>query len=440
MAAPPAQPQPHAAPSRSGHSRQSYRGAAGAAGFVTDGAVEERHLWRQVQCQGQIPSGRIGHSVCNAGNGILYLWGGVNESCEAERCSRYLEDFYRYDFHRKEWTQVELTGQPPTGRAFHSAVMHRGKVIIFGGCNGRGRFNRISRIDGETGVCEEVQSISGELPATRYCHTAVEYQGRMLVFGGKCGGRNSNRRLADMFSFSFDSKEWSVVEPKGEAPSSRSAHTSVIYGNKMLMFGGRDGEGRCCEDFYEFHLDTTVWRKLDCQQSLLMRARHSAVVHNDSLVIFGGWSGKKKLNDLCIYNLDTGRLKQVHDNDENDTKLPCRRECHCAVVVDNTMMLFGGRFRGVFMNDSYEYPLQPPALKLLLRQQILSGGIPYAEPEIGLPPDLIAYIRDYKVKFLDSPSPHEIAAAGAAAATRDPGPASGGDASGGDGGEDEDSG
>eukprot|EP00756_Hemistasia_phaeocysticola_P006388 Hpha_TRINITY_DN13804_c0_g1::TRINITY_DN13804_c0_g1_i1::g.69708::m.69708 len=367
--------------------------------------TSERQLWRQVKCTGKVPSGRIGHSVCNAGNGILYLWGGVNEGTEPERGSRYLGDFYRYDFKTKEWSEVELTGAPPAGRAFHSAVMYEGKVIIFGGCNGRGRFNRLSRVNGETGFCEEIE-YEGQPPATRYCHTAVEYEGRMLVFGGKCGGRNSNKRLADMFEFNFKDKSWNVVESRGDAPTSRSAHTSVIYGNKMLMFGGRDGEGRCCEDFYEYHLESKVWRKLDqCHQPLLMRARHSAVVHNDSLIIFGGWSGKKKLNDLCMYNLDTNRIRQVHDNDENDTQLPCRRECHSAVVVENTMVLFGGRFRGVFMNDSFEYPLQPPPLKLLLREKILHSGVDFQDPRLGLPPDLISYIGDFKNNFLDSAPP-----------------------------------
>ena len=111
-----------------------------------------------------MPPGRIGHTVTVNDEGIVYLWGGVNENLE--RGSKYLDDFYRYDAKKREWTQVELKEDKPCGRAFHSAVMHNGCMLIFGGCNGRGRFNQIFSINGDTGVCQLVQA-SGEVPSTR---------------------------------------------------------------------------------------------------------------------------------------------------------------------------------------------------------------------------------------------------------------------------------
>lgn len=50
-----------------------------------------------------------------------------------------------------------------------------------------------------------------------------------------------------------------------------------------------------------------------------------AVVHNDRLITFAGWNGKKKLNDMFQYNLDSQTFQTVHDSDENDPRLPCRR-------------------------------------------------------------------------------------------------------------------
>lgn len=361
-----------------------------------------RDRWKEVQCEknGVIPPGRIGHTVTVNDDGIVYLWGGVNENLE--RGSKYLDDFYQYDSRKKEWKQIELKNDKPCGRAFHSAVMHEGCMLIFGGCNGRGRFNQIFSINGNTGMCQLVAA-TGEVPSTRYCHSAVVHKGKMIIFGGKCGGRNSNKRLADMYAFDFATGEWSIIEVRGDVPSSRSAHTAVVYFNKMLMFGGRDADGKCCEDLYEFCFDTSEWRRINhgpCNQ-LFMRARHSVVVHNDKLITFAGWNGKKKLNDMFQYNLDSQTFQTIHDSDENDPRLPCRRECHTSVVVDNTMLLFGGRFRGLFMNDICEFELDAMSLKDFCRAYIVENckDIDYAnQATSGLPDELVGYLDMYKMR------------------------------------------
>eukprot|EP01063_Lacrimia_lanifica_P029269 TRINITY_DN4426_c0_g1_i2.p1 TRINITY_DN4426_c0_g1~~TRINITY_DN4426_c0_g1_i2.p1 ORF type:complete len:458 (+),score=150.74 TRINITY_DN4426_c0_g1_i2:158-1531(+) len=372
---------------------------------------ESKRQWREIKSTGPIPLGRIGHSICDDGAGNLYLWGGVNEGIEG----KYLSDFFRYAFHRKEWTEIPLVAADPdannskgpiTPRAFHSAVCYEGHVVIFGGCNGKGRFHEINTINTAgpgMGECRTTMPDEGEgtvSPPSRYCHTSVVYKTKMLVFGGKNGGRNSNKRLDDMYAYDFVTSTWSEVKAKGTPPSSRSAHTSVVYGKKMLVFGGRDSDGVCCEDFHEFHLEANVWRKLEKNHPLLMRARHSAVVHNDSIIIFGGWDGRKKRNDLCVYNLDNNKITVVHDNEESNAHLPCRRECHTTVVVDNNLYLFGGRFRGLFMNDSFEYPLPPPSLKFLLRQWFVDKDISLPP---CIPPIVSSNIDDYKRRFVDPP-------------------------------------
>eukprot|EP00668_Euglena_longa_P005481 GGOE01006465.1.p2 GENE.GGOE01006465.1~~GGOE01006465.1.p2 ORF type:complete len:378 (-),score=90.22 GGOE01006465.1:929-2029(-) len=346
-----------------------------------------RNRWTQVQCASVVPPGRIGHTVTASDTGIVYLWGGVNETLDEG--SKYLDDFYRYDSAKREWTQVQLTGDKPYGRAFHSAVLHRGLTYIFGGCYGRGRFNEVCSMNGETGECQLVAA-SGDVPSTRYCHTAVVHKGDMVVFGGKCGGRNSNKRLADMYAFGLDTGEWRILEASGDIPSSRSAHSAVVYKDRMLMFGGRNADGKCCEDLYEYCFGAGVWTKVDRSpgNQLFMRARHTVVLHNANLVVFAGWSGKKKLNDLFQFNMQDKTFAILHDTDEEDPRLPCRRECHTAVVVQNRMLLFGGRFRGLFMNDNYEFELDAYSLKDFCLQYIAENMRDTDAAKSGLPGDL----------------------------------------------------
>eukprot|EP00906_Rhabdomonas_costata_P022917 RCo033008 len=384
---------------------QQMHSSAGGVGDTSAALHRDRRSrWKEIHCTGDIPQGRIGHTVTVHGASTMYLWGGVNENMERE--SKYLDDFYRYNFEKKEWREVPLLMDKPQGRAFHSAVMHQGCMVIFGGCNGRGRFNQVYRINGETGVSTQVNPTT-DAPSTRYCHTAVMHDNKMVVFGGKCGGRNSNKRLADMYSFDLETATWTVVDATGDKPCSRSAHICVVYCGKMLMFGGRNADGRCCEDLYEFSFSNNEWRKVEVPamwSNLFVRARHSVVVHNDKLVTFAGWNGKKKLNDLFQYNLDSQTCTLLHDSDENDPTLPCRRECHSAVMVGHSMVLFGGRFRGLFMNDNYEYVLDPISLKEFCRMYIAahSAHIHYNQPRYGLPTSLAQYVRMYETRELSS--------------------------------------
>jgi hypothetical protein len=345
-----------------------------------------------VDCQGDIPCGRIGHTlVTNADETTVYLYGGVHDS--KEQISIYLHDFYRFDFLRKTWTFVEMTGEIQMARAFHSAVCYENSIYIFGGCNGRGRFNKLFSISPD-GVCALVVPPSGtDIPATRYCHSAVVFEEKMYVFAGKCGGRNSNRRLQDLWAFHFQSKCWEACEQLGDIPPSRSAHATFTCGRRMVMFGGRSSEGECCEDLYHYNFDNHMWTRIDTSLGPLFgRARHSVVVHNGKVVIFGGWNGKKKLNDLIYFNVDSETSEVVL---EHDDCCPSRRECHVAVTCKNTMVVFGGRFRGTFMNDTCELDLEPKSLKDCCRDWILQHHLDLEVPQ--LPRRLKDYILKWRV-------------------------------------------
>lgn len=313
--------------------------------------------WTVVDCPPeQSPPGRIGHTFCaNADGTKAYVYGGVNDL--ADSTSNYLDDLWEYDVIEKKWTERELSGEPQHPRAFHTAVWYRDRMYIFGGCNGHGRFNKLFTIKAN-GERQSVPLSAGMLtPSTRYCHSAVVFEGSMYVFGGKCGGRNSNKRLSDLYSCNLDTGVWQVRELAGDHPPPRSAHTALTHERIMMIFGGRNSDGECCEDFYMFHFDTQLWRKITTQQpSLFGRARNSAVVHFGNVFVFGGWNGKKKLNDLFIYNVEGNVFDFFFDVDRS---CPSRRECHVAVMCRNTMVVFGGRFRGNFMTDTAELYLGP---------------------------------------------------------------------------------
>ncbi|ORC88857.1 Kelchcontaining protein [Trypanosoma theileri] len=332
--------------------------------------------WRSVDCVGDIPPGRIGHTLCvNATEDKVFLYGGVNDKNES--ISNYLDDLYAFDVKEKRWTEIKMSGDLQSSRAFHTAVYYEGKTYVFGGCNGRGRFNKLFAIS-EDGRCEQINT-QCQAPSTRYCHSAVLFEGKMYIFAGKCGGRNSNKRLSDLHTYDFAANTWETCPQRGDTPSPRSAHAAFTCGRNMIMFGGRNSLGECCEDMYSYSYDTGVWRRIDLPNggSLFGRARNSVVVHHGRVVVFGGWNGKKKLNDLFTYLVDSNTIETVQDPGD---RCPSRRECHVAVVCKNTMLVFGGRFRGEFMSDTAELDLGPKSLKQICRDWILESGFRESYP------------------------------------------------------------
>lgn len=301
------------------------------------------------------PRGRIGHTFCASEDGHrAFIYGGL--SANDDVAPNYLEDFWEYDVRTKTWKDVELTGSVQSPRAFHTTVWFGGRMYVFGGCNGRGRFNKLFYIE-PSGLCV-VPLLTGSLPTTRYCHSAVIYNEAMYVYGGKCGGRNSNRRLNDLYMLRFISEDrglkWMKCEQHGAIPDARSAHSAVVHRNSMLIFGGRNGSGNCCDDVHAFNFQTCGWRRYNLDASPFGRARNSCVTHDGYAVLFGGWNGRRKLNDLIFFHMDSATVEKT------DQLFPSLRECQVAVMCKDTMVVFGGRLKSEFMSETLELKLSTP--------------------------------------------------------------------------------
>jgi len=113
-------------------------------------------------------------------------------------------------------------------------------------------------------------------------HTAVVYKDNMIVFGGYSG--NGNGYENSVMSLSFETKEWTQVATQGESPSARSAHTAVVVGDSMYVFGGWNGI-HCMNDLHELNFLTNTWTLVCADTSVASRSsgsanhRHSIYAH-----------------------------------------------------------------------------------------------------------------------------------------------------------------
>jgi len=97
---------------------------------------------------------------------------------------------------------------------------------------------------------------STDSPSPRVCHSAVVYKDKMYIFGGHNPESGSNY-IADvkneLFEYNFETNNWRKID--GPNFPLRTEHTSIIYEEKMYVFGGYSGLGEYRIDVVVCHLE-----------------------------------------------------------------------------------------------------------------------------------------------------------------------------------------
>lgn len=89
-------------------------------------------------------------------------------------------------------------------------------------------------------------------PFPRRGHSVIQVDIFLVVFGGcNINGECFN----DVNFYNILTNKWYNITPKGKIPSPRQGHSSVLYGNKMIIYGGSSNDGYK-DDLYEFDLET----------------------------------------------------------------------------------------------------------------------------------------------------------------------------------------
>eukprot|EP00439_Symbiodinium_sp_Y106_P047063 s2339_g6.t1 len=136
------------------------------------------------------------------------------------------------------WVEATVTGNPLTRYAHTTVITAAGRLWVFGGYKTGGRANDLWYVDTEaSNFSWHEATVTGDLPPTRYKHSAViSVEGVMWVFGGQSVGKTN-----DLWSIDLEANAlaWQERSPSGTLPDKRADHTAVITGaGRMWIFGG----------------------------------------------------------------------------------------------------------------------------------------------------------------------------------------------------------
>ena len=125
-----------------------------------------------------------------------------------------------------------------------------------------------------------------DVPFQRYGHTAVTFEGKIYLWGGR------NDEIVCGTLYCFDTKTMKFSRPKvtGTIPGARDGHSACIYGTYMYIFGGfeQNIDQFSC-DVHRLNLLTFKWELLITHgEPPSYRDFHTGTVINDKMYIFGG--------------------------------------------------------------------------------------------------------------------------------------------------------
>lgn len=304
--------------------------------------------WEFLECDGEVPQSRSGHTCALHKNRYLYIFGGFDGS----NC---FDDLYVLDLDSRHWRKIEAGGDRPSGRASHSAVTDdlAGVMYIFGGSGSHfGYTNKrdLCEFCFETETWRLLSNPLEDTPSARYGQSMVAYQKGLYVWGGTHG----TNYPTDMHRFDLCSKQWEYVVTSGDLPCGRYRHQAMVRDELMYIVGG-SGINRY-GDVFTFHFGTSVWRKLVCTGTDLSDGRyaHSAVLRDGYIYLYGGNDGVRH-DDLQQLDLETRVWSRVVVHGQ----CPPGRDFHAAVLRKDSMVIFGGSNGMRRHNDVFEFHLAP---------------------------------------------------------------------------------
>ncbi|KAB0799598.1 hypothetical protein PPYR_00841 [Photinus pyralis] len=296
---------------------------------------------------------RVNHAAVTVDHKI-YTFGGY---CTGESSNEYTSiDVHILNTTTFRWTKHPVSDLPyfenddivPYKRYGHTAVVYQDKIYIWGGRNDHESCGELFCLDTRY-HCWTAPETTGAIPPARDGHTACVWRHYMYIFGGF--EEESDTFARSVHILNLHTMCWKYVHSTGLEPAVRDFHSAACINDRMYIFGGRGTELHhslhlrekevYCNELWYLDLQTHTWCKPHTTGTQpIGRRSHSAFVYNGKMYIFGGYNALKlqHYNDLFEYDPITSEWTLIKPQGNG----PCSRRRQACIVVSDRVFLFGG--------------------------------------------------------------------------------------------------
>lgn len=251
--------------------------------------------WQMTTSYGA-PAARWFHAAVWTGSEMI-VWGGRANFFPSD----HFNDGARYSPTTDTWTPISTYGAP-TPRSQCAAVWTGEELVVWGGETDGGTMLADGAAYNPT--TDSWRPIGNSGLAARMEPTAVWTGSEMIVFGGVDATKPGWLSYGDGARYNPFTDSWTPL-PSGGAPGSRTGHTAVWTGERMIIWGGRElpSDARL-NDGASYHPGSDTWASLSPYGAPQARALHAAVWTGNEMIVWGGDAGSL-LDTGARYNLAT---------------------------------------------------------------------------------------------------------------------------------------
>eukprot|EP01080_Neovahlkampfia_damariscottae_P006507 gene6507-10515_t len=233
------------------------------------------------EIRGCLPSTRCWHSSTVYDNSFVVM-GGCGDY-------EYFNDIYKYQYNFQKWLKMPI--KLPKLLAKHSTVKFEDSLFVFGGMFYEKKFF-INNDLFEISSLKDIKKVecSGDIPSERFGHSAVVYNSCMYVFGGQ----NEKTTNNELYELNFQTKKWTKIETEGDLPTIRTDHTCLIYKNSMIVIGGLESFDHISQNLsqrlvYQYFFEQKKWKYIEFTGDFPFKlSQHTSVLVGDEIFSFGG--------------------------------------------------------------------------------------------------------------------------------------------------------
>eukprot|EP01080_Neovahlkampfia_damariscottae_P012270 gene12270-5854_t len=188
-------------------------------------------------------------------------------------------------------------------------------------------------------------------------HTSVIYDNYLIIFGGCFDSKFQRLCETDKLYF-FDLNDFTteeIVFKTNEIPDTRCFHSCILnYKNEMVIFGGRKDEKTSFNDLWIFSFENKKWKninykgfEMDCMHL------HTSQSIDHYMYLFGGKSSTKGMQDrLYRFNFNTETFESINCHSKIS---PCSRFLLNSFTVDGLFYIIGGETYADVLSDIFVF-------------------------------------------------------------------------------------
>jgi len=273
----------------------------------------EKLSWRKVNCLGEIPLPRYGHSAHLLGS-RMFIFGGKGPK------KALYNDVYFLNLIDWTWVSVSPSSNSPSARFFHASEVVGRKIVIHGGWDCQNLYDDMWIFNTDSFSWLQPKT-AGFGPTVRYGHSlTLAKDGRLFLFGGCTLLKDSSVPVYNNDIHVLDTETMIWIRPRvnGNTPTGRYGHTATLMDDGYIVIFGGWGSGGCQSKEWINNPKAHSLQILDTQAMtwwIPNKLGNKPLKHlynhccnrsgsSSSMLVFGGFDGRQAVYDFSVINIE----------------------------------------------------------------------------------------------------------------------------------------